>query len=232
MFLTKLELSDKFSGNQDRLNIGYLLLIMLAVAINGCSKSTTDEAALIDRSFLTGEPCEAPCWYGLEIDKSSKEDVIAKLDQLPFIDHSTYHEAGTVWMKDEGAREIQFKCIASKTICGGALTSDDVLKQMWFHVGFDLSFKAVADKIGSPDFLDYGPFNLEGGCRIILWWEQEGIAVDSVDEASDEKCRSIANGNKVTPSLKVRLLIYFAEGGFGLPGDCCPRISWPGFAES
>jgi hypothetical protein len=45
--------------------------------------------ARVDQSFITGNTCAAPCWYGLEIDKSSEADVMSVLTTLKFIDYET-----------------------------------------------------------------------------------------------------------------------------------------------
>jgi len=38
-----------------------------------------------DQSWLTGKPCAAPCWYGLEPGITSRQDSIKTVQQLPFI---------------------------------------------------------------------------------------------------------------------------------------------------
>ncbi len=51
----------------------------------------TMDPALADRSLLTNEPCAPPCWYGLVPDVSTKDEVINKLQTLPFIAARTIH---------------------------------------------------------------------------------------------------------------------------------------------
>jgi len=206
--------------------IGFLAGILL-LTLNSCSTDPT----LIDRSFLTGETCEAPCWYGLEIDKSTKADILAKLDQLPFVEHNTYKEYDAGWMNDQNAKEIQFRCLnRPNEVCGGALTSNDILKRLWLRVGYDLSFVQAVDKLGSPDFLEYEQFSMSGKCRIDLLWVESGIDISAYENGS-QGCQSVADGNGVSPNKLVATIFYFAKEGFGEPGSCCKRIPWPGFTE-
>jgi hypothetical protein len=75
--------------------IRIILLLDVVIFLYGCTGNLSQELPatispkLQDRSFLTGTPCLAPCWYNLEIGKSSKNDVIEKLQTLEFIDQKT-----------------------------------------------------------------------------------------------------------------------------------------------
>jgi len=42
-----------------------------------------------DQSWLTGKPCAAPCWYGLEPGVSTRQDSINRVEQLPLVDSSS-----------------------------------------------------------------------------------------------------------------------------------------------
>ena len=39
----------------------------------------------MDLSWKTGQPCPSPCWYGLEIGKSTKEDLLELVPILFFL---------------------------------------------------------------------------------------------------------------------------------------------------
>jgi len=207
--------------------IGLLVGILLLLPLNSCSI----DPAFIDRSFLTGETCEAPCWYGLEIDKSTKADVLAELDQLPFVERGTHKEYGASWLNDQNAKEIQFHCLnRPDEVCGGALISNDILKRLWVSVGYNLSFEQAVDKLGPPDFLDFEQFSMSGKCRIDLLWVKSGIDIYAYDNGS-QGCQGIADGNGVSPDKLVEVIIYSSKETFGELGKCCKRIPWPGFTK-
>jgi hypothetical protein len=168
----------------------------------------------------------------LEINVSNKSDILAKLKQLPFVDPASIREKVTTWPDDPYATNIDYDCThPSEENCGAATISKDKLKKLWMSVGFNLTLKQVVDKLGEPDYLDYGFFNRDGGCKIVLQWPKRGIAVDTVDEHSYELCQMVADGKGIKSDAIVRLIYYSAPEGFGKAGDCCPRIPWPGFAK-
>jgi hypothetical protein len=68
-----------------------LLVAVLGLTLASCDGNPALDDPLADSSFLTQQPCAAPCWYGLEPDKSTADDVIAALRKLPFVD------SGTIW---------------------------------------------------------------------------------------------------------------------------------------
>jgi hypothetical protein len=231
MFRTKLMPYHKSCGFRCCQTMFGILLFLSLLVLTGCSIADNADinSRLVDKSFVNSELCSPPCWYGLVIDKSTKADVLTKLDQLPFIVHEKYREYSTVWNDDNNAKEIQFDCVNFK-YCGGALISNNKLKRLWLRVGYDLTLKEVVDKIGIPDFLDYG-IRIQGGCKVDLWWLKHGLVIESIDEKTDEECQNISTGNGITPQKLVSIITYFSQGSTVTPGDCCKRITWPGFAK-
>jgi hypothetical protein len=41
------------------------LFLLVAAISSGCSNRAEDKS--VDRSFVSGVPCQAPCWYHLEL---------------------------------------------------------------------------------------------------------------------------------------------------------------------
>ncbi len=208
------------------------VLLSLIGLIVGCASTADDPLA--DRSFLTGQPCQPPCWYGLTLDKSNKEDVLTVLKGLPFVDQATVKTPGTVWLGDERAVEIRFGCTHPMTDpCGGALVSTNVVKQIWISVGYSLRFEKVVAQLGPPEYVDYGVYHPEaGGCSIELGWPEKGISVQSLDTSSDTQCRFIRETGHMPSNVQATILIYSVKEGFSSkPGGCCTRIKWPGFAQ-
>jgi hypothetical protein len=66
------------------------------LAIN--SPTITIDELLLDRSLLTDKPCMAPCWYGLDINKSTKDKVMETLKTLSFIDQNRIFESEGQYM--------------------------------------------------------------------------------------------------------------------------------------
>lgn len=93
-----------------------LWFVAVSAALVAASCVRASEETLMDRSFITGKPCAAPCWYGLELDVSNKDDVIAALDRLPFVDQASIGEFGTAWLEDENAIGISYGCLHPRVI--------------------------------------------------------------------------------------------------------------------
>ena len=55
------------------------------LALASCNRGD----AGIDRSFITDNPCAAPCWYGLKLESSGLEEYRQKLTELPFVEQGS-----------------------------------------------------------------------------------------------------------------------------------------------
>ncbi len=206
-----------------------LFIILFGLAIAGCRDNRNE--SLIDRSFLTDQPCKAPCWYGLELDKSNRDNIYSTIKALPFVDQATVREWGTGWLDDETAREVHFDCLyptPATTGCIGLTISHDKLKAIRMSVGFDLTFKTVVDKLGPPNYMNHTPWGGEiGGCVIGLFWPDRGISVEYIDTQTSARCDRLNQGKRVTPDTPVGGIFYTAKEGIRECSACSP---WVGFS--
>jgi hypothetical protein len=206
-------------------------------AVQACMASSEENRFIefddpdADRSFITGDPCEPPCWYGLEVDKSLRADVISKLESLPFIDHNSIVERGVAWLGDDYARSISFKCIYKlRSDCGFLILSDDVLKRLSFSVAITLSFEEIVNHFGEPEWIMSNP-TIEGSCLLALTWPQRGISVNYDSPIGDmTECDEMKNGHSISPNLQVSQIHYMTKEAFT---DCEPDdiscTGWIGF---
>lgn len=215
-----------------------LLIAFIGLVIVGCFSSIDD--SLIDRSFLTQQPCAPPCWYGLQIEESTESDVVATLKTLPFIDQETISRYGPTEQDDENDLRISYDCRyarekALEKRCGGARLSQDRLKSIWMAVNYELTFETVVDLLGPPTYIDYGPYHVEvpgGGCIVDLAWPDRGIVVGYLDTTGNSLCQAIRNGTLIDSNAQVQTIYYIAREAFGpKPAPCCKRVSWPGLEK-
>jgi hypothetical protein len=210
----------------------YRSIVVLIVVFAAACSAVNDPKA--DQSFTTDKPCAAPCWYGLEPDRSTKADVLAVLTQLEFIDSASVQEYSDRWFEDDHALGIAFDCIHPKIAgCVNAIISGDKLKWLRTSAGSKLTVKMTVDKLGIPSYVDYGPYAPEvGGCIVTLAWPPRGISIGMLDTRNDEACRAIRDGHGIPADLRVTSLDYTVQGAFTSdPGGCCKRVLWPGFAK-
>lgn len=205
--------------------------VLVLTTLIGCTTlgGTPTADPLVDTSFLTGQPCAAPCWYGLELDKSTKEDVYNTLKQLPLVDASSIKEFKTaLWA--EPIPEIEFDCRDPKiSSCTEIFIEDGLVKQIMYTVGFDLPLERVVEKLGVPEYVQFAGNPNVGGTRMSLFWPSKLIAVEHVSR-DDKLDYSLRSGQPVPRGLLAGSIYYTAREHFGLI-DGSYRISWPGFAN-
>lgn len=214
--------------------------LMAVLALTGCTTQlfSTQNSPVVDRSFLTGEICDPPCWYGLEINNSAKEDALSTLNQLPFVDANSIGEYEVYWFNGVLASVIKFNCvnINSERNCGRMIFYEGTLKQNFISVYYDLTLEGAVDRLGTPDQLIYFWPSPYGSCEITVTWVEKGAAVILHDKSKYNECESITDGNKVSPSILVDTILYTSpeileEHYVKNPGTCCTTIQWPGFIE-
>jgi hypothetical protein len=72
-----------------------LIIIVIGTFLFECIGAPTPAAIFtplpeqMDQSPFTGTPCAAPCWHGLEVGKSSEDEVISVLSTLTFINQDS-----------------------------------------------------------------------------------------------------------------------------------------------
>ena len=210
----------------DKVKFLYFLLLILSIFTVSCGNSKVDEV-FMDKSFLEKEPCVAPCWYGLELEKSTEEDVYEVLTQLPFVIQDSIVKKGMGWWDDDSATLISYTCMYPKnTICGSIGVSRDKVVEIYMDVNYDLPLSLIVDELGEPDYVMYDSPSHYIGCHISLSWPKKLISV-SID--SEEKCPD-PNTTKFSPDSKATFLVYTTDDRFSLVGEE-NKHPWPGFSE-
>jgi hypothetical protein len=228
----------------------YVLGLLTVMAVVGCqaggwrvtpSPTPTLEPSLIDSSILTGLPCAAPCWYGLEIGRSTKSDILATAQTLSFIDPKGIAEEPYRDFDPSTATLIRLNCRqADGGTCAALVVVNDVLKEIALWPPPALTLGEVVAHLGPPDFVSLTP--VQGTvtlCDVALIWKQRGILVAFWNDPYRQppqkeqfRCQEMRDKG-VRPNLSVKkinykspddyMLVRAAEPGGGLP--------WPGFAQ-
>lgn len=214
--------------------------VLIIIVLSSCSLHIlpTTEPLVVDKSFITGKICDPPCWYGLEINKSTKEDALSTLNQLPFIDGNSIDEYETyLFNKGPLASDITYKCVKSNNYPCGILTFyDGKLIKNLITVKFELILEGAVERLGTPDNLIYFWPNPYGSCEITVAWIKRGTSITFHDKNNYNECESIIDGNRISPNILVDAILYTSpeileENYINNPGTCCTTIQWPGFKE-
>lgn len=177
--------------------------------------------SLTDDSFLTGNPCNAPCWYGLEVGESNISDVLETIDALPFIENVTPKEY-------ENEVQISFDCpYVLDTSCGVITLKNNIVTRISYLNGFELSFVEAVNILKDPDqiwaWLDHG------SCYILLdWGPSKAIALEYGQKNNISECTEVFQTGKLSSSLEVSRIIYTASSICEEENESC--YEWKGFS--
>jgi hypothetical protein len=156
-----------------------ICVIATAFVLSSCmpqgANLETLDPNLYDLSWLTGKPCDAPCWYGLEPGISSRDDSISKAKKIPFIDGNTasfsnpavfpyYDEVGFRYKKPQDSKFVEL------------FFEKGILNEITFHLSYRLTFEQAVKKLGTPDDFSVVPNEGDGaGCRLDLMWKNKRL---------------------------------------------------------
>ncbi len=227
----------------------YMLGTAMVAALVGCVSpappTATLEPSLTDQSILTDNPCAAPCWYGLELGKSTKADALATARTLSFIDSKEFPETPDRYMYLNGSKQEYVPATSIRLICrqpekdgcAALLFVNDSLKQVNLYPNYDLSFGEMVAHLGAPDYIQFFPTSGPGpSCSAALIWKQRGIrATFFSGEANNEqvRCNTVIKDPRVDRNLPVQLIAYMLPENYALaaiPGSAGGE-PWAGFLE-
>jgi hypothetical protein len=218
-----------------------LVVLVLVVRNYNLQREGALIEALADHSFLTDQPCAAPCWYNITPGQTiEKEKIVSILKNLPFIDPSTIGEGPGEWQGDFTAREIGYRCnvpdISKKVDCGGITILNGRVVEIIRLFGKDLTLDKVIHKLGAPRFVNYmyvGMDLINGGCDIHLIWPEKGIV--GAGNSKDEVCRGLNAYKGLPQTLIVNEFTYTEPGSdrrvSSLECNYDPCVSWPGYSD-
>jgi len=209
--------------------------------------SPTVEVSLTDRSLLTDEPCASPCWYGLELGVSSREEALAIAGSLPFVD-STEVSASPDGYWDVQRQEnlpaelFRFGCREPAQTCAALVFVDGVLTRIYVFPNYPLRFDEVTEHLGVPDYVQIRPYH--GGaspfCSVALVWQSRGVIVgfDTADPFPKPgelrvRCSDIRGGVGIDAGLPVQSIFYGlpTDNSFATLPDPGGDFPWTGFGE-
>lgn len=104
---------------------------------------------LDDISFLTGEPCAAPCWRGITPGETSWEDAIAIIEDDPTLDNLQQRQGqdtdrvGAAWSKTE------------RDLCCQMFSSEDgqTVELILLQISPQATLNSAIEEFGDPDYL-------------------------------------------------------------------------------
>lgn len=198
-----------------------LFIILITGLLTGCSqfKCSYDQ---MDRSPFTGIPCDAPCWHGLMVGKSTESEVMAVMTTLPFLDQDTIviHRIAFMSALDPTVNGPGAKIIASyvcpRKQCLTVSVVDDIVTGIEIVLNYEIHLKEAINYLGDPDFIRYQMLGAEVvTCEIqLIWKNRQLVLVSDAFHASElEKyCWFVRDTGKTVPSLVIAKVKYLTPG--------------------
>ncbi len=176
---------------------------------SGANRQNFPQDPRVDRSFVTGNPCSAPCWHGLRLGESNIEDIRTTLAELQFIDKARIEEYPS---KSPGPAEKLFlagcvysqptaHCVALETSSTGKLS------KVIADVDYPLSLAGVIDQLGPPKFytVDLSPNGQV--CSFRLYWPDREIIADIEEGPRQTYCPTLQS-SRIDPAIQVSSFTY------------------------
>ena len=205
-------MNDKHLRKKQKIVIFVLLGILnLSRVISGISVKSNQrkypEDARVDRSFISGQPCDAPCWYDLQLGISTIDDIRSKLTQLPFVDQLTLLESS---IGTNGSKMgFYFDCVYYNPpgSCGMLETVDGKLSKIVTSVQYPLPLETAIDRLGVPKYYIVDTSSTEDNCFLSIYWPEKSI-ITVVEENSRKRHCSEIKTEPIDTNLQINTLIY------------------------
>ena len=202
-------------------------LALFAILITACNGTTGEYP--VDQSFLTGEPCPAPCWYGLEIGVSTEEELLETLKKLSFVDQESIHQVNNVFWPGEVAYAIEYNCSRqSGYLCGDVGLVDQTIIYISQFLQYRLTLREVIDILGPPEYMDYywmDPHNPQ--ILVSFLWSEKSILA-SANIKNINQIDDLIEGEALSADMLIESITYSVPDGFQREVN---KLPWPGIKD-
>ncbi len=245
MYKLKLIAFHKFSACKVQYiwGINLFFILVMGIFLSACQNSfgnktptPTIDVDLLDKSWLTGDPCSPPCWYGLEPDVSDEQQVLSVLESLPFVNPNSIEESivgfGDVISEEPyNATAIQ----ASKYYGSGIrlLIGKGVVKRISFGLDYEITIGEIVDQIGIPDRVQMLPVTFANSCDVEIYWIEKQLINSYRISGSNwlEKCTLIEEGSKIDRNTMISTVDIIYRDWMIVMLNPDNAVPWPGFVE-
>jgi hypothetical protein len=212
-----------------------VFILLIALSISACGKESTPvestnnggESALTvftyeekelregfslgepDQSFISGEPCGAPCFYNIELLTTSGDEAKDILGNLSFINPASIIEEDNVY--DEDSYYIKYSCSEDLTeLCGYiGVSSYQMVTGMGHKVFYRLSLADVVDKYGTPDFsYKNAAYSGTDQCEIVVYYVDQNFAVEIIEDGDTGLCQDFGDTETLNGDLQIDWVYY------------------------
>jgi len=185
-----------------RLSLLDCVALAVAMLLLGASLVSCALAGPVDRSLLSGDPCQPPCWQGLVPGVSTVqevEDVLAGSEYVKqeSVTRERWGGFSTIWWESAVSW-------ASGSGRNAAVMKGEMLQILMICLDYELALEDIVERYGAPEKL-WASWAWPGGVEVAvrLYYPAEGLTFALVLQPS--------NGyHELEPGSKVTVVRYFA----------------------
>ena len=111
------------------------------------------EETFVDRSLLSGVPCQAPCWQGIVPGETTSSEAMEILRSLPFVRADSLQEAGS---KEWGGVTWEGRVSNRPGIPTGISWQIDIVQEIGLGLAYELTIEEVIEVYGTPQAIKAG----------------------------------------------------------------------------
>jgi hypothetical protein len=232
------------SKSKLRICLDVILIVGFYLLIISCSNLNTNRIYVdptahpdwIDRSWLTDQPCTAPCWQGLETGKSLRTDALETAHKLSFLGEERTE------LTDKA--RVSFLCkYPSDEACASMRFEHGILSDLSLYPNYSITLDQVITQLGSPDSFYYSRRQADvKGCALTVLWFQRRIGLgfgDTSPVKGDDLCdRIYKEAGKLPKGLEVHTVNFLSSVGLKeniqiaqKPETGYIYMLWSGFSE-
>jgi hypothetical protein len=231
-----------------RIRIGLPVLLLLLAAACGLlpegsqEPTPTVDPVYVDPAFLSGEPCEPPCWNGFELGVSRPDEVYEFARSSPYYEEANiedkancpvlYHDPETganiqtgdgrcVWLRCEGVID---------QACAMFWFKDELLIGQILSPSVAITLGEVIDRYGEPDYFAVTPGQRAYTCQSLAFWRERHFVIIN-RENNRARCRDVIAPSAATGLVSPDLLVtevFIHQPGYFDYGDVIP---WQGLQD-
>jgi hypothetical protein len=130
----------------------FCMALLIAATSHGCGQPP------LDKSLLTGEPCEPPCWQGLTPGVSTHEQVNEFIRTSRLVNPQTLHISA---LRAGDGQRVGVSISWRTTVAPGRGYHDlarkgGVLKDIIIYPDYDITLDSLLEKYGPPEKVNVG----------------------------------------------------------------------------
>ncbi len=195
-----------------------LCLFVSVATLAACNQTINllDESKLNDRSLLTGEPCEAPCWNGITPGETSYRDakLIIESDSRLRIAEEPEPEEGQL------GRAFTFQEGENPACCQVISRDGETIDSFLLQLAPNMSYGPVFDKFGEPTYALGQPVNDEQAYALLVHPDVPLIVYVFIEGGSQ---------GQISVNSPVIGAMYISEANMQETLVCARLNNWNGF---